>query len=267
MLEIAAGKQRVQDFPASGDIEEEKGELDDLQSHLSKLEAKLGRAQYEYKSAVTLLHLLAAAIQAEREDVEKAVLNQTGCSAEDWSPAAKTLDHPVSKEAPAGAGDQPIIDVVVEFFKNDGWHFSQVGEEPLLRLDVSGEHGEWTCFAQAREEKKQFIFYSVCPVPVPEDKRVAVAEFLTRANYGLVIGNFEMNFQNGNVEFRTSIDVEGDRLSPALVRNLVYANIATMGRYLPGIMALIHYDLSPSEAIARVEGQGWPFLANTCDSD
>jgi len=35
-----------------------------------------------------------------------------------------------------------------------------------------------------------------------------VNEFLTRANYGLNIGNFEMDFQDGEIRFKTAIDVE-----------------------------------------------------------
>ena len=81
-----------------------------------------------------------------------------------------------------------------------------------------------------------------------------MAEFLTRANYGLIIGNFEMDLTDGEVRYKTGIDVEGDRLSAALVKNLVYANVLTMDQYLPGIMRLIYADVSPAEAIVQVEG-------------
>jgi hypothetical protein len=117
-----------------------------------------------------------------------------------------------------------------------------------------GENGTWVCYAHAREEQKLFIFYSVCQVNAPEDKRMAVAEFLTRANYGLLIGNFELDFNDGEIRYKTSIDVEGDRPSPALVQQLVYANVLTMDRYLPGIMTVIYGSASPAEAIAEIEG-------------
>jgi hypothetical protein len=87
----------------------------------------------------------------------------------------------------------------------------------------------------------------------PADKRSAMAEFLPRANYGLTIGNFEMDFDSGEIHYKTGIDVEGDRLSTALVRQLVYANVAIVDRYLPGIMAVIYGNVSPMEAIAQIE--------------
>ena len=72
-------------------------------------------------------------------------------------------------------------------------------------------------------------------------------------NYGVVIGNFEMNFYDGEIRYKTSIDVEGDRLTPALVKHLIYTNVATMDKYLPGIMSMIYGNLSAEEAISRIE--------------
>ncbi len=121
-------------------------------------------------------------------------------------------------------------------------------------MGFQGENGQWTCYAQAREEQAQLLFYAVCPVKAPEDKRMAVAELLTRANYGLFIGNFEQDMTDGEIRYKTSIDVEGDRLTPALVKPLVYANVLMMDRYLPGIMSVIYGNAAPAEAVAKTEG-------------
>ena len=151
-----------------------------------------------------------------------------------------------------------IFDTTVEFFTDDEWPFSQLEEQTILRTGFRGDSGEWTCYAQAQEEQERFIFYSVCPIKVPEEKRSAMAEFLTRANYGMIIGNFEMDFSDGEIRYKTSIDVEDDRLNAALLQNLVYANVSTMDRYLPGIMGLTYGDVSPAQAIAQVEGDSTP---------
>jgi hypothetical protein len=146
-----------------------------------------------------------------------------------------------------------ILDAAISFFQQDKWSFSRLEDEPVLMLGFQGENGQWSCYAQAREEQAQLLFYCICPVKAPEDRRVAVAELLTRANYGLYIGNFELDFSDGEIRYKTSIDVEGDRLSPALVRPLTYANVLMMDRYLPGIMAVIYGNVPPAEAAARIE--------------
>ena len=73
----------------------------------------------------------------------------------------------------------------------------------------------------------------------PGERMAAVAEFITRANYGLIIGNFELDFSDGEIRYKTSLDVEGDRLSQALIKQLVYTNVLTMDQYLPGILAVL----------------------------
>ncbi len=148
----------------------------------------------------------------------------------------------------------PIFDTMHTFFKDDDWPISQVEGHPWLRMNFRGTNGRWLCLAQARDEQQEFLFFSICDVNTPEDKRQAMAEFLTRANYGLYLGNFEMDFRDGEIRYKTSIDVEGDRLTAPLIKSLVYANVALMDRYLPGIMSVIYAGTPPLEAITRIEG-------------
>jgi hypothetical protein len=147
----------------------------------------------------------------------------------------------------------PILDVVTRFFQEDEWPFTPLEGKPILRTAFSGKNGNWNCFAQAREEQYRFVFYSVCAANTPENRRQAMADFLTRANYGMIIGNFELDFNDGEVRYKTSIDVEGDELTPALVKQMVYANVLTFDKYLPGIMKVMYTDVDPKAAVAEIE--------------
>ncbi len=148
-----------------------------------------------------------------------------------------------------------ILDTVIRYFDSAEWAFTMHPEQPILQMGFQGDNGQWNCFAQTSEDNERFAFYSICPVTTPEDKRSLMAEFIARANYGLIIGNFELDFEDGEVRYKTSIDVEGDRITEALVQQQVYANIATMDNYLPGIMKLIYGDSSPAETIELIETQ------------
>lgn len=150
--------------------------------------------------------------------------------------------------------DTPLFEAMVDFFKSDDWPVIQLEDRPILSMNFDGKNARWTCFAQAREEQQQFVFYSVCPVKAPAEKRAALAEFITRANYGLISGNFELDFEDGEIRYKTSFDAEGLTLSPALFKNLVYANLSMMDRYLPGIMSILYSEVSPREMIDRIEG-------------
>jgi hypothetical protein len=147
-----------------------------------------------------------------------------------------------------------MAEAVNAFFQEEDWTVNQPDtEEPSWSTGFQGENGQWMCYAEIRADKQQFIFYSICPTNAPEAKKLAMAEFLTRANYGLIMGNFEMDFSDGEIRYKTSLDVENDRLSPALVKNVVYANVSLMDTYLPGIMKLIYSDAAPVDLIDELE--------------
>jgi hypothetical protein len=147
-----------------------------------------------------------------------------------------------------------IYDVMEDFFKKDDWPATKLENQPAMSMNFQGQNGRWSCYARVEEEKQIVLFYSYCPVKAPEEKRPILADFLTRANYGLYIGNFEMDFNDGEVRFKTSLDVEGDELSFALMKRIVYDNVGVMDKYLPGVMSVIYGGASPTEAIAKVEG-------------
>ncbi len=149
-------------------------------------------------------------------------------------------------------GSTPITNIMVAFFTQDDWPFTKIQGQPILQMMCQGENGQWLCYARANEAPAQFAFYSICPAAAPADRRLAIAEFITRANSGMVIGNFELNFDNGEILYKTSIDVEGDRLTPSLIKQMVYTNISLMDKYLPGIQAVINGEI-PTDAILTVE--------------
>lgn len=147
-----------------------------------------------------------------------------------------------------------MLEAVIQFFQEDGWPLSPWGDDSILEVKFQGQNGQWTCIAQVREEQAQFLFYSLCPVIAPEHRRLAVAEFLTRVNYGMLVGNFEMDFQDGEVRFKTSIDVGNGKLNADLIQPIVHINVQTMDYYLPGLLMVMFSQISPAEVISEIEG-------------
>lgn len=153
------------------------------------------------------------------------------------------------------SGSDLMLNAVTEFLIQEDWPYEMASEDPaILTMGFAGHSGQWNCFLQLRAVQEQVVFYSICPFEIPEGSRENLMEFVTRANFGLVIGNFELNLADGELRYKTSIDVEGEALTPKLVKSLIFANVFTMDRYLSGIQLLLQTDLSPEAAIRQVEG-------------
>lgn len=140
------------------------------------------------------------------------------------------------------------------FFEEDDWSFTPMDDQPVLRMGFQGDSDAFNCFAQALEDRDQFAFYSVAPFTVPEAQRTAAIEFVTRANYGMFVGNFEMDLSDGEVRYCTSADVADTGMPPQLFKTNVIQNVLTMDRYLAALKQVAEGDATAADAIAQVEG-------------
>ncbi len=145
-----------------------------------------------------------------------------------------------------------ILTEVKSFFENENWSFEDIENQNILRMFFQGENGQWLCVAEVKAELEQFIFSSISNTKAPEMAKDAVASLLMRFNCDLTIGNFELDFSDGEIHFRTSIDVRGSRLDEALIKNLVYTNVLTMDKYLPEINRLIEGKTAMSKWFSQI---------------
>lgn len=110
-----------------------------------------------------------------------------------------------------------------------------------LHFTFEGEVWQWDGYASVLEDQQCNLF-SVCPAFVPTDNRLVMAEALTRINSQIGFGNFEMNFDDGEVRYRTSLHCTQS--------SQVGAHLVTMYQYLPALCMIIQGEASPLEAIA-----------------
>ena len=63
-----------------------------------------------------------------------------------------------------------------------------------------------------------------------------------------------MDFNDGEIRYKSSLDFEDETLTPQLIKLAVYPAVQTLDRYLPGLMAVIYGGKTPAEAVAEIEG-------------
>ena len=146
-----------------------------------------------------------------------------------------------------------VFDSVIAFLQEDNWHYEELPGEFSIRFSFTGKSARYDCFGRVNEEQEIFAFYSIIPIRVPESTRLMVAELLARINYGLNIGNFEMDMNDGEIRYKTSIDVEGGDLTSRMVETMIAVNISTTDRYFPSFADVIYAGAIPAEAVGRIE--------------
>ena len=74
-------------------------------------------------------------------------------------------------------------------------------------------------------------------------------------NYDLFFGNFEMDSEDGEVRFKTSIFYDYIEPSIELINQMVMTNIITMDKSLIGMMGLMFGNLTTSESFEIINKQ------------
>lgn len=155
------------------------------------------------------------------------------------------------------------LQALKDYLTTNAWKFhvehTKEGRE-YLTMGMSGKNGEWSMIVDAIDEQNMAVVYAVLPKKVSEEFRVRdkVMEFITRANSGMVLGSFEMDLDDGEVRFKTSISTLDDDLTEDAARNLVYPNVFMMDRYFRGFMAVIFDNISPVDACNKCESTKRP---------
>ena len=146
-----------------------------------------------------------------------------------------------------------LFSALIDYMEEEDWKYEILEGETIIRFHFKGRSGRLLCYGEVDEEKCWLIFYSYLPVNAPGDKMNQVAEFVSRANRGMRIGNFELDYDDGEIRYKTSIDVEGGELTDKMIDNLLRANLTTTDRYFNGLMELIYGERSAADIVKRIE--------------
>ena len=147
-----------------------------------------------------------------------------------------------------------LTDTAEQCLQSMGLPYVRIPDMPVINLPVEGATGKLNLYIHSHEQNRRLFVYSrPQDLPVPQKRISALAEFLTRANFGLPLGNFEIDINDGEFNFKNSIDVNGGELSVDMVKTLIVFLLECINRYLPGIRAVLAGEAAKS-AIEAIDG-------------
>jgi hypothetical protein len=145
------------------------------------------------------------------------------------------------------------LEQVLELFRAKQWKFEVDEENDLVHTGVEGDNGDWRVIAGASDDDRVFLMLSLLPQKCPVQKRAACAELLTRINFGMEVGCFEMDFESGRIHLKTAVPFAPGALDPGMLNKVVMFNLGCMDKFLPAIKSVIYAGTSPARVLAAVE--------------
>ena len=151
---------------------------------------------------------------------------------------------------------QEVKASVEEFFLRD-----DVKHEPFNERDVASaiysvgaKFGHSTIFFHAYKDK--LILHFMLPLKASEEERSKVGEFLLRANYGLKVGGFDFDFNDGEISYRISIYCGEEEFAPPTYEQIDFAviiGLMMLEKYGDALIKVMFGLVEPEDAIASAE--------------
>lgn len=143
------------------------------------------------------------------------------------------------------------IDLIETFLTEEDWFYNTCkaeGGRVYLRVPFTGKHCHFDIVCDADDADDLIMVFIYPTIYVPTDKQSLIAELICRLNHHIVLGNFEFDFADSVVRFKSAIDIEGAELTSTLFFNLFKNALLTMDQSFPSFMALLYGNLSPQES-------------------
>lgn len=140
---------------------------------------------------------------------------------------------------------------VVSYLDAKGYGWSV--EEGLICFSVKGEFGNYPVYLMASGD----MLVTICKAPfyLPDTKCLEMAHFLHLANFGMLLGNFEMDCDEGEIRFKTCLFLPGQTPCNAAIARYVFTPAIMMEKYAPGMKAILEEGALAGRALRLCETQ------------
>lgn len=130
-------------------------------------------------------------------------------------------------------------------------------------MQVSDGERDWGCLLRFFEKEQLLAVYSIFPFSVPDTHRGEMLAVLAYLNYDLVIGNLELDVHDGEVRFKTSLDLEVTGLSELVLSYLLQSNFSVTSRLHDTLSAVVAKSIPAQNASEAVDSLLSAQQANT----
>ena len=159
-----------------------------------------------------------------------------------------------------------IIEEMERYLEAQECAFQVNEEKTWVSFGFDAANIRWRSVA-GEDDNGRFVSLSFLPLVVPVDRRMALAELITRINYGLGLGHFILDLDDGDLRFMVTVPLGGVALSQEVIAEVMGAHQALVDTFLPAIGRVLFSSTPPqlalqSDGTVQLKGAGERFSLN-----
>lgn len=148
----------------------------------------------------------------------------------------------------------PSFQALIDYIESKNFNHTPYPEEKRVTLSMSGKNANYRFSARITNDDDYLQVCAHYPFSVREEKlRSSTAELITRANYCMPLGKFEMDMEDGEVRFHLTHVIGELGLTSEMIEKHFMTAYFTTDRYFPAFMQHIHAGYTPEDAVFHAE--------------
>ena len=134
--------------------------------------------------------------------------------------------------------DTPIVNYLKQYFDEQQWHYNHyrprtsgnknIDSQQSHHLSLRMRNKKLDCgyLFRVQEKNNLLAVYGTLPFLIPESHQSAAMLLITQINYDMLIGNLEMDINDGEIRYKNAIDVEAVGMDENTIEHLLQSVIA-----------------------------------------
>ncbi len=149
-----------------------------------------------------------------------------------------------------------LTSITLEYLESQKWNYDVRRNDDerfvaLMGMNLKGKLN--SCRMMIVVEERDIQCFAICPLNATPDVMPQVAEYLMRANYGLRLGKFELDFSTGQIRYQTDLPCTDGVPDIKDVERTIDVTFLMMQRYGDGLAKNIMGFGHPEEDIRAIE--------------
>ena len=148
------------------------------------------------------------------------------------------------------------VSSALRYLEQIGLSFEIIDDEEdewLILGYLSTDIGHLRISVLLQQSPPQVVTYAYHTLVVLKPIRGKAAEFIARANYGLPVGNFELDMDDGELRFKVGFPMPPEGATPELIAHTLDVTLGTLAHYHTPLVRTLFDGLTPAEAIEELE--------------
>ncbi|MGP5501682.1 YbjN domain-containing protein [Psychrobacter faecalis] len=136
--------------------------------------------------------------------------------------------------------DTPIVNYLKQYFDDQQWHYNHYRpkssdsdnnnndsqQSHYLSFRMHNKKLDCGYLFRVQEHNNLLAVYGILPFLIPESHQSAAMLLITQINYDMLIGNLEMDINDGEIRYKNAIDVEAVGMDESTIEHLLQSVIA-----------------------------------------